>query len=397
MNSEASPPEEEESALSWLLPVALAIIIALAFGLRAFDLSAQRRPAAEPTQPPPRSYEIADFNFGRGYLGDSWQVYFNQPDGSAQRADYHGGIDQALVAALDAARDTIDIAAFELNSDPIADALLEAHHRGVALRIVTDDEHGLADADDPQLPELRAAGIPLVDDARSGLMHNKFVILDGQTVWTGSWNFTVNGAYRNNNNVLVMQSAPIAAAYQAEFDEMFLRGEFGTRSSDDGIIHVDFAGGQAQILFAAEGDEITTLSAEIARAEQSIRFMTFVFSLEELAAAMLERMDTHDVTLKGVFEDRNSTAAWSQLPALHCAGADLRQDGNRYVMHHKVIIIDDDTVITGSFNFSNNAARSNDENIVIIRHPTIAALYLEEWRQIWDSAKALPPDEVVCA
>ena len=112
---------------------------------------------------------------------------------------------------------------------------------------------------------------------------------------------------------------------------------------------------------------------------------------------MIEKMENPNFVLRGVFEDRNSSASWSQLPTLHCAGAQVRQDGNRYILHHKVIIIDDDTVITGSFNFSNSAAKDNDENIVIIRDAVIAGLYLEEWRRIWDSAQEISPGEVNCA
>ena len=65
-------------------------------------------------------------------------------------------------------------------------------------------------------------------------------------------------------------------------------------------------------------------------------------------------------------------------------------------MHHKVIIIDDHTVITGSFNFSRSAEKNNDENIVILRNAAIAELYLQEWQRIWDSAEEPAPDEVVC-
>ena len=74
----------------------------------------------------------------------------------------------------------------------------------------------------------------------------------------------------------------------------------------------------------------------------------------------------------------------------------MRQDGSRYVLHHKVIIIDEQTVITGSFNFSKSAAQRNDENIVIIRDATIAGLYLDEWKRIWGSAAELAPDAVDC-
>ena len=314
----------------------------------------------------------------------------------SEREDYANGLDEALAAAIDLSSATLDIAAFELNSDALRDAIAAAHERGVRVRIVTDDEHGLDDEGDAHLRDLQRAGVALRDDSRSGLMHNKFAIIDQRTVWTGSWNYTVNGSYRNNNNALALESAAAAAAYQAEFDEMFERGEFGIRSSDDGPVTIEHDGGEISILFGSEADEIEALAAEIARAQRTIRFMTFVFSLEELAEAMLLQAAKAEVAIEGVFEKRNSTASWSQLPVLHCNGAAVRQDGNRYVLHHKVIIIDEETVITGSFNFSRSGAERNDENILIIRHADIAALYLDEWRRIWDSAEELKPEEVVC-
>ena len=352
-------------------------------------------PDSAPTTPPP-SYREVQFKFGRGYIGADWQLYFNEPDASADREGYEGGIEIALVEAINKTRDSLDIAAFELNSEPIYQAILEAHDRGVAVRIVTDDDHGLHDEVNDALRNLRAAGVPLVDDGRSGLMHNKFMIMDGRRVWTGSWNYTVNGTYRNNNNALVIDSLSAAAAFQAEFDEMYDRAEFGARSTDEGILSFRQAEGEISIIFAAEADEVSALRAEIEAAARSIHIMTFVFSLEELAEAILLQAAQDDVAVQGIFEKRNSTATWSQLPALHCAGAEMRQDGNPYTLHHKVIIIDERTVITGSFNFSRNAARSNDENIVIIRDATIAGLYLDEWRRNWDSALELAPAAVEC-
>ena len=337
-----------------------------------------------------------EWDLARGSTGDWWRVYFNKPSGDSDPSGYVGGMDQLLADAIADARDTLDIAAFEMDSETIYEAILAAHQRGVRVRIVTDDERGLGDENDAALRDLQAAGVAVVDDGRSALMHNKFMIMDGKTVWTGSWNYTVNGTYRNNNNVLAMENATAAAAYQAEFDEMFIRGEFGTRSTDDGIATFRENGAEVSIIFAAEADEIPILTAEIQKAEHSIRFMVFVFSLDELAVAILEMMANPDIRVQGIFEKRNSTARWSQLPPLHCAGADIRQDGNRYTLHHKVFIIDDDTVITGSFNFSNSAANSNDENIVIIRDPTIAGLYLEEWENLWDSAEYPQPGEVEC-
>ena len=386
-------------ALGTLIAGFFPLLVMIAFILQAAVEDASS-PLISPTESAPsrlaEAYSEVRFNFGRGYIGAGWQLYFNEPDASATSDSYQGGIETALVAAIAETRDTLDIAAFELNSEAIYQAILEAHQRGVAVRIVADDDHGLHDDKNAALRDLQAAGVPVVDDGRSGLMHNKFMIMDRRKVWTGSWNYTVNGAYRNNNNALVMNNRTAAGAYQREFDEMFERGEFGTRSSDDGIVSFRQGESEISIIFAAESDEIGALKAEIEGASRSIHFMTFVFSLEELAEAILLQANQPEFVVKGVFEKRNSTASWSQLPALHCAGAAMRQDGNRYVLHHKVIIIDEGTVISGSFNFSRSAAQSNDENIVIIRDATIAGLYLDEWKRIWDSAVEVAPDAVDC-
>ena len=151
--------------------------------MRTLHRRRNRRSEIAPS-PLSEAYSEVQFNFGRGYIGEGWQLYFNEPDASAASDSYQGGIDEALVAAIAEARDTLDVAAFELNSEPIYQAILEAHQRGVAVRIVADDDHGLHDDKNTALRDLQAAGVPTIDDGRSGLMHNKFMILDGKTVWT---------------------------------------------------------------------------------------------------------------------------------------------------------------------------------------------------------------------
>ena len=92
-------------------------------------------PAVAPTSPPP-AYREVRFDFGRGYIGDGWRLYFSEPDASAARESYEGGIEMALVEAIQRTRERLDIAAFEMNSEPIVQAILDAHRRGVAVRIV---------------------------------------------------------------------------------------------------------------------------------------------------------------------------------------------------------------------------------------------------------------------
>lgn len=342
----------------------------------------------------PSDIQTVTLGLGRGYISDWWAVYFNEPNGDSDTSTYVDGIDVPLADAIKQTQNTLDIAAFEMNNEVIADAIIDAHERGVTVRIVTDDEHGIED-EDGILQNIADLGVPVVDDDRSALMHNKFMIMDGTAVWTGSWNYTVNGTYRNNNNAVVFQNTEAVAAYQTEFDEMFLDGEFGSTSTDQGVINFSQGDVDVTVIFASEADEVPVLTETIQQADSNIRIMTFVFSSDELGDAMIDMME-QGVTVQGVFENRNSTADWSELPRLQCAGGEMRQDGNPYTLHHKVFIIDDDTVVTGSFNYSDNALSSNDENVVIIKNKDIASLYIEEWQRLWDNAEPLEDGEVSC-
>jgi len=377
----------------WVILTIISLVVA-SCGSESTTPPTSVPPTATP-QASASEIEVLTLGLGRGYISDWWAVFFNEPSGSNDAATYVNGIDVPIVDAIGQVQNTLDIVAFEMNNELIVEAIMDAHERGVTVRMVTDDDHGLEDRDGI-VQGMKDAGIPIVDDSRSALMHNKFMIMDSTAVWTGTWNYTVNGTYRNNNNAIVMQNDQAVAAYQAEFDEMFTDKEFGPRSTDGGLIQFTEGDTEVSILFASEGNVIEAVANEVLAADSDVRFMTFVFSSDSLAEAMLQKID-EGINIQGVFENRNSTASWSQMPPLHCAGAHMRQDGNRYVLHHKTIIIDDDTVVTGSFNFSGNASQSNDENLMIIKNKDIAALYIEEWQRMWDNAEDLEPDEVTCS
>jgi phosphatidylserine/phosphatidylglycerophosphate/cardiolipin synthase-like enzyme len=163
---------------------------------------------------------------GFGAQKGFWQVLFTAPTGSRDASTYVGGLDIVLARAINNTRRTLDIAAFEFNNPVLTKAVLDARVRGVVVRMVTDDEHGFNDKEST-VPQLVAAGIPVTTDGRSALMHDKFMILDSQVVWTGSWNYTINDTYRNNNNAIAIRSQKFVQDYQTEFDEMFLRNQFG--------------------------------------------------------------------------------------------------------------------------------------------------------------------------
>lgn len=340
-------------------------------------------------------FETVNVGIGLGYAGDFWQVYFTDPSiSSGDRNLWTNGADVPLAEAIGNVQNTLDIAAFEMNNEAITEAILDAHNRDVKVRIVTDDEHGIED-DDSTLIEMELAGIEIVDDERSALMHNKFMIMDGIYVWTGSMNYTMNGVYRNNNNMLMLRSRQAVEVYQAEFNEMFERHEFGPRSDPSNTGNFTQDGVPIEILFASENETVEAILREINGASSSIRFMSFSFTRDDMGDAIMTKAE-EGIEVEGVFENTGSKTQFSELPRLHCAGIDVRQDGNRGILHHKVFIIDESIVLTGSFNFSNNAVDSNDENLVIIRDEDIAALYLDEFSRVQSIASPPETGEIDC-
>lgn len=343
----------------------------------------------------PEPHQLVELQVGQGvgYAKGFWQVYFNQPSGSSDASTYVNGIDVPIAALIRQTTKTLDVVAFEMNNTVIEEAILDAHRRGVRVRVVTDDEHGIEDEKDFSIRNFIEAGIPVVDDSRSGLMHNKFMILDSNLVISGSWNFTVNDTYRNDNNALVLQSPQAVSAYQAEFDEMFINKRFGPTSPKGNNTSYTQNGVSVQILFAPEDPVTQAIVDEINRAQRTIKFMAFSFTENDIGDPMLARKDD-GVTISGVFENRGSTTATAELPKFFCAGLEVRQDGNPYALHHKVIIVDDETVITGSFNFSGNAINVNDENLLIIKDKDLAQLYLQEFDRVWRLARR--PTNITC-
>jgi len=329
---------------------------------------------------------------------DWYRIYFTDPNTLNDPENLAGSIPEKLIELINTAQQTIHIASFEFNLTPVADALIGAHERGVEVQWVTDDEHGIeADEEDGhgQFEMLQDAGIEVIDDGRGALMHNKFWIFDNQVVWTGSTNITVNGNFHNNNNVIVIRSTKLAEIYEREFQEMW-DGEFGPRSPstvEDQSLSVN--GSPIQVLFAPEDEVMDKLIPMIENAQKSIRFMAFSFTHDDLGAAVLAQAEA-GVDMMGIFETRGSETEYSELSHLFCAGYPVRQDGNKATFHHKVFIIDDEIVVTGSLNFSDNANDSNDENVVIITNKIIAGGYLQEFERRWAEAKDPDPVDLEC-
>lgn len=312
---------------------------------------------------------------------DWYQIYFTNPTCPSE-TERLGGVDETIAEDMLQARRQVDVAAYDIDSEPIVNALIELENRGVFVRVVTDEDNaGLS-----SINRLRRNGISVVEDKRSALMHDKFVVIDGRYVWAGSLNLTTNGVYCNNNNFVRFDSPELAANYTAEMSEMYDDRAFGPTSPDNTpnkVLLINEV--RLENHFASEEEIAPILAALINSADQEILFMAFSFTLEDVGESMLERAAA-GIEVRGVFETTGSETDFSYYPVMASAGLAVRQDGNPRIMHHKVIVIDRDTVVFGSYNFSQSANDNNDENLLIVYDPTFAGAFVTEFDKVWNEA-----------
>ena len=264
----------------------------------------------------------------------------------------------------------------------LRDALLDADRRGVNVRVVVDSDNIL----DNEIQDLINAGIPVIADHRESLMHHKFTVIDQLDVWSGSMNYTINGAYRNDNNLNHIRSSKLAQSYTREFEEMFMDDLFGALSeADTPYPRVNINGTEVEVYFSPDDHVLHRLLSLVAAAEESIEFLAFSFTSDPLAEALIAR-GADGVRVRGVMERDQVNNSGGEFGNLVLAGLDLRLDANRNKMHHKAIMIDGEIVITGSYNFSRNAEEKNDENVLIFHSVEIAQQYLLEFERIYLAA-----------
>lgn len=356
--------------LGGALAVLLLAVLALVYRAATGGSPAQARPGSGQTTP------------AQPGAAGWYTVYFTDPNGPNAKT-LRGGPDLALAQAIQSARLSVDAAIFDLNLWSVRDALIAAHRAGVTVRLVVDSDN----LDEPEIREIIEAGIPVLGDRQEPLMHNKFVVIDSQEVWTGSMNFTITDAYKNDNNMVRVRATRLAENYTAEFEEMFVQDLFGPAwraNTPNPSITVE--GIQVETLFSPDDGAADRIEALIGQAEESVFFLAYSFTSDELASALQERIRA-GVQVSGVMEaSQVASNVGGEYSRLLEAGADVRLDGNSANMHHKVMIIDEQIVITGSYNFSANAEDRNDENVLIFHDPQIAGQFLAEFQRVYNTA-----------
>lgn len=407
------------------------------------------------------------------------QVYFNQNQAAEYQETFRhqqrfgDDLEQEIVETIAAAKATVEVAVQELRLPKIATALVERHQAGVKVRVILENNYsrpwsdlnpgevkaldersrsryeefralvdrngdGKLTADEinqgDALVILRQGGVPVIDDTAdgskgSGLMHHKFVVVDGSTVIVTSANFTTSGIHGdfrspssrgNANNLLKIASGELARSFQQEFDLMWGDGPGGRSDSrfgvqkpprqipalqlGDNIIKVQFAPTGAKVPWSESANGLIGKTLETA--ESSIDLALFVFSEQRLVNAIATAHD-RGATVRSLIEESFAYRNYSE--ALDMLGVTLPDGNCQYeadnrpwqnpittvgvpqlppgdVLHHKFGIVDGHTIITGSHNWSASANYNNDETLLAIANPTVAAHFLREFERLYQGA-----------
>jgi phosphatidylserine/phosphatidylglycerophosphate/cardiolipin synthase-like enzyme len=318
-----------------------------------------------------------------------------------------------LAEFLSEARRTLEIAIYDLalpnaTAAPIVDAVRSAVDRGVAVRLVYDYDHDLPipvppppHTDERLIATLGAEVRPIPGVPH--LMHHKYVVRDGRSVWTGSTNWTVDSWTREENLILVVPSPTVASAYLRDFAELWSTGTVGgsgrfraRRTRVQGArVRPWFSPGKGK----AMGRRI---ARAIGRARRRVRVCSPVLTQRDILRTLDAAVGAGSVDVAGVCDGtqmtqvraqwrRDPNATW-KIPVVGriMLGAPFgAKRSTPYApgrvhdyMHAKVTVVDD-LVFAGSYNLS-GAGQENAENILEIHDGRLAdrmAGFIDELRE----------------
>jgi phosphatidylserine/phosphatidylglycerophosphate/cardiolipin synthase-like enzyme len=378
------------------------------------------------------------------------EVYFNhnQAQGKEYLDPYRNiqrkgdNLEAVIIEQINSAKSTLDIAVQEINLTDLAEAIVAKKEEGIKVRIIIENNYNLplnALKNNDGLAILKQANIPIIDDREdgskgSGLMHHKFIVIDGETIVTGSANFTlsdIHGDFENletngnANHILVINSPELANIFTEEFNYLWGDGVGEKKDSLFGLKKpyrpekiVKIGDTTIVVKFSPTSTAkswIETTNGLIANtlksANNSVDLALFVFSDQEIANTLKneslegvkikalidpnfayryysEGLDLLGVALPNKCKYEKNNNPWQQ--PLETVGIPNLPKGDK--LHHKFGIIDDYTIITGSHNWSNAANNLNDETLLIIYNPLIAQHFRREFDYLYqDAILGIPP------
>ncbi len=322
-----------------------------------------------------------------------------------------GGQDAAsvcdrLVAFLDGARTSLDLAVYDAHLEsPLAEKLLgaleAARTRGVTVRAVYNDDHRKntpvpPPPEQPSLLSQLAASVP--STAIPGipdLMHDKYIVRDADTVWTGSTNWTDDAWSLMENVIVTIPSADLAAAFTQDFEQLWQkRHVLGTGTFDDEPCTLSYKGAPLSVraLFSpGRGRTIGHLIARrIGQATQRIRICSPVLTSGPILSTLAEVLDDHRcptlITIDAP-QMREALAQWQAdgraswkaplVQRIETSGVVAQKRSRPFqagpphdYMHAKVVVCDDFTYV-GSYNLS-HSGEMNAENVLEVESAPFA-------------------------
>lgn len=199
---------------------------------------------------------------------------------------------------------------------------------------------------------------------------------------------------RNKFLLAIIISLGIAAGVVFANEDILskLQASFGASGSSPSPTLIK-AAGTIEVAFSPNNGVTPTVVKALAEAEHTVLVSAYSFTSKDIASALLAAKK-RGVAVKIILDKSQISQKYSSATFFTNQGFDLRIDIKHAIYHDKVMIIDDKTVITGSFNFTKAAETKNAENLLVLReNPELAKLYTQDWWYNWNLA--LPRDEFV--
>lgn len=310
-----------------------------------------------------------------GYVIDESAVSWHNPD---LKAMVHfaplDDMEGHVLAELGKAQTSIDLAFFNVRLEQVRDLLVAKHNAGVAVRVVLDDRQQ-QQSYNTMGEELAALGVPVTlvlnDSAENATMHNKVAIVDGHLVMTGSANYSFTALQVSDEDLLTFDDAALAARYQQEIDEIIAAGDAPS---------APYAQHSPLEVWMGPEDGLANKVVALLDAAQSTAVVAmFQLNVSVIVDALLDAhqrgvsvvvvLDAVQATQVDADADETLAAAGIPVVLAHNTGNMVAE------MHSKFVVVDHDTVLMGSYNWTNLGSYYNDENIVVIDDPELAARF----------------------
>lgn len=404
------------------------------------------------------------------------QAYFNHFQQESYQDPYRKvyrrghNLEQVLIDSIMSAKKTIYVAVQEIRLPNLAKALVKRKKDGLDVRVILENHYnntiltiGDPNSDDPDEHEsskyieffalvdmnrdgtisqdeldqrdaihiLKKGSVPIKDDTfdlshGSGLMHHKFLVIDGKEVIVSTANFTMSGVHGdmlhpstegNANSMVKMSSKKLASYFSEEFFLMWggAKGQdrslFGMNKPYRGRQQTTVYGSKVTVQFSPTTKNTSwkksvngLIASELDKANSEVLMALFVFSEQRLANVLKKKYEgSHQFRIGLLIEPKFAYRNYSEM--LDMWGLQLRDENCQYergnrpwtlplfdigvpamargdMLHHKFAVVDESTVVVGSQNWSDSANHTNDENVLVIKNSRIAKMYKQEFERL---------------